>query len=993
MSVIGYDGKIRPKSVAVNYKPQGMMSPEQMERIHAAKPDYVSGVMKMFDSINANMSDTIGYFDKERKEREAVEHSEKKLDLNKRLSDIENNPDLTPAQKEEQRQAIAGEVESGSNPGKFNTIGRAMKNDLRAILQGSAERIQLEANRTEAGMRAANLEAGLNTVVSNANTDLQAWMVEQILKNPNLKLEDLQGLLEKRFDEFAGPDATNGLRPLELAEYKKNRSLWIGGNMVVFGKILGDKNREKNAQNIAVSSFAKAASAKTGSEAWNAGNDIAGQYVGNTIDENGQIQNANGTAIMWIKREVDKNVTEADRIIANATDANVYAAKVNELGADGAARWAASEIERAEKLLFDTRNFIQLSCDDAYKALEGAHGGKLMQAEKDYYKTFLQDNADALKKQLDKTVGQKKASAGPAAKKAEKEVGKNDFSAVRDFIRGKSVNLSDNAVKFFRKIQRAPEYMDTLENESKESGYTDEIRAGMRNVLFNDKYAALPEADRDEAFLRDCEVFITGLDMNRDAAQNLYDIERVLDAAGAMYGYKSDQYNRIAMFVFENFQREKNSMGNAASNHLDKWFLDGHSYSSKEGREILNANPRLREVYSKVLTLAQELPYDGSAWFDEMKKLEPIARQMVAYSGITSADGFQQGAVAAFGTAKKMSKEKAAALSEQTKQEYPESQKTMDKYLKIEKEYMAYIRRENPLPVGGNSTALSRRNYEWDKQISFWKDSAREEGFSISARSPIEAQDKFYAMLKKREDESREKAKRDEEGKRLEENLAEIKRRGLPTNVGAYTSFLKIGGYEVNEFGDIELGMEVGYKNDDTVNLRQSEEILRRHDELSTLGEAKRKREADYEANQERLARAYETRKFFKEVSAGELATKNYGLREDGTKKGDGWFGEIKLPDGSVMTEVSITIEKNGVSVDVPMITPMTTKRELDFLARTASTRISEMSKEDKKVFDGIAEKAVKWAEQRWAEKKSPYIMKGEEFVPLPKDEEDGEKK
>ena len=992
MSVIGYDGKIRPKSVAVNYKPQGMMSPEQMERIHAAKPDYVSGVMKMFDSINANMSDTIGYFDKERKEREAVEHSEKKLDLNKRLSDIENNPDLTPAQKEEQRQAIAGEVESGSNPGKFNTIGRARKNELMAIVQGSAERIQLEANRMEAGIRAAGLEAGLNTVVSNANTDLQAWMVEQILKNPNLKLEDLQGLLEKRFDEFAGPDATNGLRPLELAEYKKNRSLWIGRNMVVFGKILGDKNREKNAQNIAVSSFAKAASAKTGSEAWNAGNDIAGQYVGNTIDENGQIQNANGTFVTWMKRKVDANVTEADRIIANATDANVYAAKVNELGANGAAQWAASEIERAQKLLFDTRNLIQLSCDDAYKALEAAHGGKLMQAEKDYYKTFLQDNADALKKQLDKTVEQKKASAGSAAKNAEKEVGKNDFSAVRDFIRGKSVNLSDNAVKFFRKIQRAPEYMDTLENESKESGYTDEIRAGMRNVLFNDKYAALPEADRDEAFLRDCEVFITGLDMNRDAAQNLYDIERVLDAAGAMYGYKSDQYNRIAMFVFENFQREKNSMGNAASNHLDKWFLDGHSYSSKEGREILNANPRLREVYSKVLTLAQELPYDGSAWFDEMKKLEPIARQMVAYSGITSADGFQQGVVAAFDTAKKMSNEKAGAASSvvvKTKWE-DKTDRTMSAFDEEAdaigaRAVVEYLEAHPDAPYG------KIRRAKEEAISDYWYGKAKEITSGFAAVAVRIGQTRYTdENISKNRNAVREEllyqnknyTSSAEYGKKIRDELAavesEIKEAGLE---GEYRSAV---GPAKSVFGSYNEYLE---------KIKIGRDVLKKYREKKARASKEEMEKNNLIEGSKRIVANRETRKFFKEVSAGELATKNYGLREDGTKKGDGWFGEIKLPDGSVMTEVSITIEKNGVSVDVPMITPMTTKRELDFLARTASTRISEMSKEDKKVFDGIAEKAVKWAEQRWAEKKSPYIMKGEEFVPLPKDEEGGEKK
>lgn len=988
MSVIGYDGKIRPKSVAVNYKPQGMMSPEQMERIHAAKPDYVSGVMKMFDSINANMSDTIGYFDKERKEREAVEHSEKKLDLNKRLSDIENNPDLTPAQKEEQRQAIAGEVESGSNPGKFNTIGRARKNELMAIVQGSAERIQLEANRTEAGMRAANLEAGLNTVVSNANTDLQAWMVEQILKNPNLKLEDLQGLLEKRFDEFAGPDATNGLRPLELAEYKKNRSLWIGGNMVVFGKILGDKNREKNAQNIAVSSFAKAASAKTGSEAWNAGNDIAGQYVGNTIDENGQIQNANGTFIMWLNRKVDENVTEYDRIIANVHDS--YSAKTEELGAEGAARWAASEIERAEKLLFDTRNFIQLSCDDAYKALEGAHGGKLMQAEKDYYKTFLQDNADALKKQLDKTVGQKKVNAAATVRKAEKEKGMNDFDALRNFWGKKSTSLPEHLIPVYRKFD--PEQFGVQEQAAQAEGYNKETREKMQRVLFSQRYAGVPEADQKLAFVYDSMGTIAGLDMGRNSAQNLNDIVAIVDSVGLLCGYGSDEHKMVVQFAFENIQKEKNSMGNQAVAHANKLFLNGHTPQSDEGRAILNSDPKLYKRYYQFLTLAQEIPYDGSVWFDKVGQLETVARQMKAFDGITTAAGFQQGVVAAFDTAKKMSEEKAGAASSvvvKTKWE-DKTDRTMSAFDEEAdaigaRAVVEYLEAHPDAPYG------KIRRAKEEAISDYWYGKAKEITSGFAAIAVRIGQTRYTdENISKNRNAVREEllyqnknyTSSAEYGKKIRDELAavesEIKEAGLE---GEYRSAV---GPAKSAFGSYNEYLE---------KIKIGRDLLKKHREKKARASKEEMEKNNLIEDSKRIVANRETRKFFKEVSAGELVTKNYGLREDGTRKGPGWFSPIELPDGSVMTEVSITIEKNGVSVDVPMITPMTTKKELDFLARTANTRISEMSKEDKKVFDGIAEKAVKWAEQRWAEKKSPYIMKGEEFVPLPKDEEGGEKK
>lgn len=60
----------------------------------------------------------------------------------------------------------------------------------------------------------------------------------------------------------------------------------------------------------------------------------------------------------------------------------------------------------------------------------------------------------------------------------------------------------------------------------------------------------------------------------------------------------------------------------------------------------------------------------------------------------------------------------------------------------------------------------------------------------------------------------------------------------------------------------------------------------------------------------------------------------DYGTRPNGTKKGKGFMGEIKRPDGSIMTEVTTGYEIDGKEVDLPLITKYSTKEDIEFLKR-----------------------------------------------------------
>ena len=61
----------------------------------------------------------------------------------------------------------------------------------------------------------------------------------------------------------------------------------------------------------------------------------------------------------------------------------------------------------------------------------------------------------------------------------------------------------------------------------------------------------------------------------------------------------------------------------------------------------------------------------------------------------------------------------------------------------------------------------------------------------------------------------------------------------------------------------------------------------------------------------------------------------NYQTRPDGSAKGDGFFGKLNRPDGSVSTEISVSVGMNGKEMYIPLIVPTLTKQELNYLLST----------------------------------------------------------
>lgn len=99
-----------------------------------------------------------------------------------------------------------------------------------------------------------------------------------------------------------------------------------------------------------------------------------------------------------------------------------------------------------------------------------------------------------------------------------------------------------------------------------------------------------------------------------------------------------------------------------------------------------------------------------------------------------------------------------------------------------------------------------------------------------------------------------------------------------------------------------------------------------------------------------------------KQMSDLEKSSK-YGLRADGTPKGSGYFGELKMKDksGDVATELSVGIEIDGRETQIPLLVPTLTEREKDYLLQ------------GNKATEQILSKAVEHAYSRLDKGLSPF--------------------
>ena len=94
----------------------------------------------------------------------------------------------------------------------------------------------------------------------------------------------------------------------------------------------------------------------------------------------------------------------------------------------------------------------------------------------------------------------------------------------------------------------------------------------------------------------------------------------------------------------------------------------------------------------------------------------------------------------------------------------------------------------------------------------------------------------------------------------------------------------------------------------------------------------------------------------------------NYGNRPDGTPKGRGFLGELRMPDGRVMTEFSVGVDWGEGEQEIPTLVPSLSPQEIEHLRRGGQPT------------DAIIDKAVKYARKRRFQGLSPFATPGIDY-------------
>lgn len=105
----------------------------------------------------------------------------------------------------------------------------------------------------------------------------------------------------------------------------------------------------------------------------------------------------------------------------------------------------------------------------------------------------------------------------------------------------------------------------------------------------------------------------------------------------------------------------------------------------------------------------------------------------------------------------------------------------------------------------------------------------------------------------------------------------------------------------------------------------------------------------------------------------------DYGNRPSGEKKGMGYFGELKRRNGDVSTEISVGVGMNGKEMEIPLIVPTLTKKELEYLLSTDVESKSFFSNMPSSIMD----KAYDHAQTRIKSGMSPFAN-DDEMMELP---------
>lgn len=114
-----------------------------------------------------------------------------------------------------------------------------------------------------------------------------------------------------------------------------------------------------------------------------------------------------------------------------------------------------------------------------------------------------------------------------------------------------------------------------------------------------------------------------------------------------------------------------------------------------------------------------------------------------------------------------------------------------------------------------------------------------------------------------------------------------------------------------------------------------------------------------------------------------------YGLRPNGTSKGQGWLGPLPMTDGSGQSATELTIGVDGE--DIPLLVPTLTQDELDHIlsgnrpTREMVDKAAAFAEERRRQGFSVYADPIAWKEEMIKSKKKAYGGRGgTRYIPTP---------
>lgn len=807
MSVIGYDGRLRPASRALQVGAPNEFSPDMVAKIGDAQPKHAELFMKLANQIGDDMVRYGSALEAKQKradalsDQEAVQEGIEAIDAQRRV--ISEDDTLTPEQKKEAASRIGYAYEPTGDEMRDRNIAL----QLRRATVGAANSIYNQVRSIEV--------AGENAKFSAMSAQTEAEVGAEF----NRKLPEI--LSADSLDK-----ATGGFKTFSDGAFSKYdadiparlKPQWEAKKAVMRASMFANFSNAYRQRELAM---AKENINLTASAAVNADNVDTAINAASLVYDSADAQmiltplqratGVSGTALANSERRAN----DAMQAINTAKNAKVKAAS---------AAIAAGERGAYNQTIADANKDIVAGYDKIIEDLERSKQSAMSSIERLNYLTDeqikgLQLNTETKFDKMIEDVKQRKVNAVEVFRKevstAKQEVGRAVFDEVKNFEEKGTTPVNQMSFDLIKMMHpnRKPDASgnvvedDVWENLKQRHGVT----SGNDNIALayaRKQYGDLNDAEAIETLVQNFIYEIASLDVSANGAEDASRLQELLLGAIGTFGEYSNSYARIAKFASGNIRKEKRN------DFSESKFLQ---YALGEDWEKKKKKLKRGDFVSlwNLVDMLKEVPKEGDQF---EKALENAALQFKrgrAYRRIGGISDIKRD----IGQVKNSLVPNGASATSKAVPGKRELDSKMDE-IESEAEKEADKAELELLESGNSVDSVFEVRDETKKK--YWQKRLKDD-FGIDNVDGSAAETRYFFEARNRQRHEREYGD-SEERNALKGRLKDA---GMSLNRRDYTSWLSFGGHPVKGTGrDVHLGMNIGDR--DELSISEMRYILER---------------------------------------------------------------------------------------------------------------------------------------------------------------------